>query len=87
MRKLRYAPTNVLEIDEAYSVAPKIAIDKNLQNRSLRGFEVKPVDDYLKSRVPVLVNNDCHISLAAPKINNTERRNPTIIAKAYCLKK
>lgn len=67
-----YAPTNVLEIDEAYSVAPKIAIDKNLQSRSLRGFEVKPVDDYLKSRVPVLVNNDCYISLAAPKKSMTD---------------
>lgn len=67
-----YAPTNVLEIDEAYSVAPKIAVDKNLQSRSLRGFDVKPEDDYLKSRVPVLVNSDCYISLAAPKKSMTD---------------
>ena len=67
-----YAPTNVLEIDEAYSVAPKIAIDKNLQNRSFSGFDVKPVDDYLKSRIPVLVNNDLYISLAAPKKSMTD---------------
>lgn len=67
-----YAPTNVLEIDEAYSVAPKIAVDKNLQSRSLRGFDVKPEDDYLKSRVPVLVNNDCYISLAAPRKSMTD---------------
>lgn len=67
-----YTPTNVLEIDEAYSVAPKIAVDKNLQNRSLRGFDVKPEDDYLKSRVPVLVNNDCYISLSAPKKSMTD---------------
>lgn len=67
-----YAPTNVLEIDEAYSIAPKIAIDKNLQCRSLRGFDVKPEDDYLESRVPVLVNNDCYISLAAPKKSMTD---------------
>ncbi|MCD4731947.1 MAG: homogentisate 1,2-dioxygenase [Bacteroidales bacterium] len=67
-----YAPTNVLEIDVAYSVAPKIAIGKNLQNRSFSGFEVKPIDDYLKSRIPVLVNNDLYISLAAPKKSMTE---------------
>ncbi len=67
-----YAPTNVLEIEEAYSIAPKIAIDKNLQCRSLRGFDVEPDDDYLESRVPVLVNNDCYISLAAPKKSMTD---------------
>jgi homogentisate 1,2-dioxygenase len=62
-----YPPTNVLEIEDGYSVAPIVAIDKNLQHRSFRGFDVKQVDDYLKSRLPVLVNNDLYISLAAPK--------------------
>lgn len=62
-----HPPTLVSEIDEAYSVAPEIAIKKNLQHRSFQGFKVPPKDDYLQSRVPVLVNNDLHISLAAPK--------------------
>jgi len=35
--------------------------------RSLNGFKVAPKDDFLESRVPVLVNNDCHVVLAAPK--------------------
>jgi homogentisate 1,2-dioxygenase len=47
-------------------VAPKVAIAHNLQHRSLSGFSVKPVNDYLESRKYVLVNNDVYISLAAP---------------------
>ena len=62
-----YPPTMVNSIEKAYSVAPEIAIDKNMQHRSFQGFQIKPATDYLKSRVPVLVNNDVHISLAAPQ--------------------
>ncbi len=62
-----YPPTMVTAIDKEYSVEPEVAIQKNLQNRSFSGFNIKPQDDYMKSRVPVLVNNDCHISLAAPR--------------------
>ncbi|MCF8372422.1 MAG: homogentisate 1,2-dioxygenase [Bacteroidales bacterium] len=60
-------PTMVKQIDKAYSVAPKIALEKNMQHRSFKGFNIKPADDYLESRMPVLVNNDLHISLAAPR--------------------
>lgn len=60
-------PTQVKEIVASYSVAPEIAVQKNMRSISLRGFEVPPVDDYLKSRIPILVNGDCQISLAAPK--------------------
>jgi homogentisate 1,2-dioxygenase len=49
------------------SVAPKIAEEKMLRHRSFEGFKVKPTADYLESRKPILVNNDCHISLAAPQ--------------------
>lgn len=62
-----YPPTMVKSIDEPYDVAPEIAINNNTQNRSLLGFSVKPEDDYLKSRKPVLVNSDLYISLAAPR--------------------
>jgi homogentisate 1,2-dioxygenase len=62
-----HPPTLVKSIDEPYSVAPKVAIEKNLQHRSFLGFQVKPKDDYLESRVPVLVNNDLYISLSALK--------------------
>ncbi|MBU2649902.1 MAG: homogentisate 1,2-dioxygenase [Bacteroidetes bacterium] len=61
-----YAPTMVKAIDEPYNVKPEIAVAKNMQHRSFNGFNIKPVDDFLESRVPVLVNNDLYISLAAP---------------------
>ena len=62
-----YPPTLVGKVEKPYSVAPEIAFDKNMQHRAFEGFHVKPEKDYLKSRVPVLVNNDCQILLAAPK--------------------
>lgn len=60
-------PTQVREILESYDVAPKIAVAKNMRSLSLKGFAVGAVDDFLESRVPVLVNGDCQISLAAPR--------------------
>ena len=62
-----YPPTKVLKIDEPENVAPKVAVEHNMQNRSFSGFSVKPEKDYLKSRKYVLVNNDVYISLAAPQ--------------------
>jgi homogentisate 1,2-dioxygenase len=62
-----HRPTQVKEILKSYSVAPKVAIDKNIKALLLKGFEVKPADDFLDSRKTVLFNNDCHIGLAAPK--------------------
>jgi homogentisate 1,2-dioxygenase len=62
-----HPPTLVSKIDAPIDVAPRIAVKKNMQHRSLRGFNVAPEDDYLRSRKPVLVNNDLHISLAAPR--------------------
>lgn len=60
-------PTRVKELLESFSVKPEIALETNMKSLSLRGFEVKPTKDYLQSRVPVLVNSDCVISLAAPE--------------------
>ena len=67
-----HAPTIVKELGEAYSVEPKIAREKHLKHTSLLGFKIKPEDDYLKSRKPVLVNTDLHISLAAPRKSMTD---------------
>ena len=61
-----HAPTMVAEMGEPYSVAPEIAIEHNLKNLSFSGFDVKPADDYLKSRNTLFVNNDMHIGLASP---------------------
>jgi len=62
-----YPPTLVTKIDEPIDVTPKIAQQKNMQNRCYLGFNVAAEDDFIKSRNPVLVNNDCHIVLAAPR--------------------
>ena len=60
-------PTQVKEILKSYDVAPKIAVSKNMKSLKLEGYNVAPVNDYLKSRTCILMNNDCQISLAAPK--------------------
>jgi homogentisate 1,2-dioxygenase len=67
-----YPPTRVLKIDEPFSVAPEIVQEKNMQNRSFKGFDIKPETDYLKSRKPVLVNDDVCITLAAPSKSMTD---------------
>jgi homogentisate 1,2-dioxygenase len=66
-----YPPTRVDRIDPEYPVAPQIALEKNMQHRSLLGFRVQPADDYLESRVPILVNSDVYIILAAPRQSMT----------------
>ncbi len=62
-----YAPTLIVKCDEPINVAPEIAEEKMLKHRSLEGFKIKPEKDYLQSRKAVLVNQDCHIVLAAPQ--------------------
>ena len=62
-----HRPTQVKEITKSYSVEPKIAIGKNIKSLLLKGFELKPADDFLESRKDMLVNKDCIIGLAAPK--------------------
>ena len=65
-------PTAVLEITQKKSVAPEIGLDKNMQMRSLQGFNVEATNDYLESRTPMLVNSDVYIELAAPKKSMTD---------------
>ncbi len=62
-----HPPTEIIKTDEPVNVQPKIAEEKMLKHRSLEGFNIKPEKDYLQSRKAVLVNNDCHIVLAAPQ--------------------
>ena len=62
-----HRPTQIKEILNSYSVEPKIAIGKNIKSLLLKGFELKPEDDFLDSRKAMLVNKDCTIGLAAPK--------------------
>ena len=65
-------PTQVKEIREHYSVAPKIAKTNNIHSYKLKGFDVEAQDDFLESRKIVLTNSDCHIVLAAPRKSTTD---------------
>ncbi len=67
-----HRPTQVKEIKNQYSVAPKIAKANNMHSYRMKGFQVKPENDYLKSRKAVLTNSDCTIILAAPKQSQTD---------------
>ena len=62
-----HPPTEIIRTEKPYSVMPEIAEEKMLQHRSFKGFDIKPQNDYLKSRKPVLVNNDCQVVLSAPQ--------------------
>lgn len=61
------APTQIVQVGEPWSIAPKTIHDKQLKHRCLKGFHVQPEDDYLNSRKPVLVNDDCRIIISAPR--------------------
>ena len=62
-----HRPTMVKEIREAVDCSPKIAVDKNMTARKLISFDVEAKDDFLESRVALMVNNDIHIGVQAPK--------------------
>jgi homogentisate 1,2-dioxygenase len=62
-----HPPTLIIKTEPQVDVSPQIAEEKMLSHRCLEGFHLKPGGEFLQSRVPVLVNNDCHIVLAAPQ--------------------
>jgi len=62
-----HPPTVVTEIKDLGSVAPKIAVEKNMKAISFKGFSLQTEEDFLESRKTLFVNNDLHIGLAAPK--------------------
>lgn len=67
-----HPPTMIKDVGKSYSVAPAVAYPRSLKHQSFEGFEIKPAEDFLESRKAVLVNNDLHISLAAPKNSMTD---------------
>lgn len=67
-----HAPTLVKSVGEPFSREPKIAFQRFLRHQSFEGFHVQPEDDYIESKKAVLVNNDLHIALAAPRKSITD---------------
>ncbi len=66
-----HPPTQIIKTDEPVNVQPEVAEERMLKHRSFSGFNIKPKEDFLESRFPVLVNNDCHVVLAAPQKSMT----------------
>jgi len=67
-----YRPTMIKEILEPVNVQPKIAVEKNMTPRKLIGFNVTAEDDFLEARKVLMLNNDLHLGLAAPKKSMTD---------------
>lgn len=62
-----HPPTMVKSLGEPFSREPKVVAQRFLKHQSFLGFNIQPEDDYIESKKAVLVNNDLHISLAAPR--------------------
>jgi homogentisate 1,2-dioxygenase len=67
-----HRPTMVKEVGETKDVSPKAVVSHNIKSRLLKGFQVRPEDDFLESRKIVLFNSDVNVALAAPKKSMTD---------------
>ncbi len=67
-----HRPTMVKEVGKSFDFSPKAMVSYNIKSRLFKGFEVKPMNDFLESRTVMLFNSDVHVSLAAPKKSMTE---------------
>ena len=67
-----HRPTMVREVLESVDMTPRVAVEKNMLSRKLIGFNVEPADDFIRSRIPLLVNRDVVLGLAAPRQSMTD---------------
>ena len=67
-----HRPTMVSKIGDSIDLNPKSAINNNIVSRMLQGFNIKPKEDFIESRDPMLFNNDVQIDLASPKKGKAE---------------
>jgi len=65
-------PTQIKEILKKENMQPEVAVENNIKSRLLKGFDLPKAKNYLESRTPILINKDCHISLAAPSESMTD---------------
>ena len=59
-------PTKVNEILGKKDISPVIQVDKNMQMRAFKGFDVPEINDLIDSRIPVLTNSDVTLHLSRP---------------------
>lgn len=62
-----HRPTQVKEIISSKNITPQIAVEKNIRSLLLEGFKLESEDDFLASRITLLMNCDCWLGLAAPR--------------------
>lgn len=62
-----HRPTQIKSIGEAKDVTPKIAVEKNVTPRMIKGAKVTAEDDFLESRKVLMLNNDLKMGLAKPR--------------------
>ena len=67
-----HRPTMLSKIGDSIDLNPKPAINNNIVSRMLQGFNIKPKEDFIESRDPMLFNNDVQIDLASPKKGKAE---------------
>jgi homogentisate 1,2-dioxygenase len=61
-----HAPTQIASMQSSWSIAPKIAIENNLDPLKFNGFKIDPEPDYINSRKILFLNNDMQVAMAAP---------------------
>lgn len=66
-----HPPTAVKAMEEPYSIKPKVAITDNMKCFKFKAFNLPQKEDYIESRIPLFVNNDLKIGMAAPKNSTT----------------
>mgnify|MGYP006266482557 FL=1 len=66
-----YPPTRVKHVGEPRHVKPEVAESRHLKHRAFKGFKAQPTADYLESRVPMMVNGDLYLGVAAPSQSMT----------------
>ncbi len=72
-----HRPTMVRDVLGSVDMTPKLAVEKNIMARKLIGFDAEPAapadrDDYLGSRIPLFVNKDLLVGVAAPRQSLTD---------------
>lgn len=67
-----HRPTQIVKVGEAIDVSPVAAIDKNIEPRLVKGFDVQPTDDFLEAKTDMFFNSDLVVGVAAPKKSMTD---------------
>ena len=62
-----HRPTQIKSVGEVKDVSPKIAVEKNVIPRMIKGAKITPEDDFLVSRKVLMLNNDLKMGLAKPR--------------------